>query len=101
MKPTDKLRKFFKEKTDPEIVDFMLFEIDNNLGVIYSDPNVEHLDNHCDQCRDEILVLKFRGPDEELPSYLDVSVGPTKFARIKSGWRESEGLDLKRVKFIT
>jgi len=31
--------------------------------------------------------------------YLVVYVGPRKFARIVAGWRESTGMDLRRVRF--
>ena len=71
------------------------------VGVIYCDPGVDYLDDHCEQCRDEILPFVVLGPSEELSKYLVVSVGERKFGRIKAVWRGSNGLDLNRVNFIT
>ena len=84
----------------PEITEYRLFECEGHLGILYCDPGADYLDDHCDQCRDDILPFGCRGPSEELPKFLTVSVGERKFARIKAGWRDSGGMDLNRVKFI-
>ena len=97
------LRAYVEADPDPEHLDFMLFEVplletgEMQVGVIYCDPGADYIDDHCDQCRDEILPFGCRGPSEDLPKYLVVSVGERKFARIKTGWRDSSGLDLNTV----
>lgn len=69
------------------------------VGVILCDVEAAQMDAHCNQCRDEVLPLACVGPSAELPRYLAVYVGPRKFARIQAGWRESTGMDLRRVRF--
>lgn len=83
-----------------DVVDYKLFTIDDKVGIIMCDLGSESLDEHCDQCRDEILVLGIRGPSEKIPGYLIASVGPTKWKRIENGWRDSSVFDLNRVKFV-
>ena len=84
---------------------YLLFEVPHldtgemQVGVIYCAPDAEFLDEHCAQCRDEILPLGCHGPSDELPRYLVVYVGRRKFDRIVAGWRESTGMDLRRVRF--
>jgi hypothetical protein len=91
--------------SDPEHPNYLLFTVpsadtgETQVGVIYCDPSADSLDDHCAQCRDEILPFGFRGPSEEIPKCLVVSVGEQKFARIKAGWRDSNGLNLNRVTF--
>lgn len=89
-----------------DCLDFLLFEISNiennslTLGVIYCDSELESADLHCEQCKNEILPIRVQGPNHQIPNYLTAYVGPTKFSRIKSGWRNSEGLDLNKVRFL-
>lgn len=84
---------------------YMLFESTSldtgepQVGVILRDDEAELIDAHCEECRDEVLPFGCLGPSAELPRYLMVYVGPTKFARIQAGWRESTGMDLRRVRF--
>lgn len=100
------LRAYVEADPEPSHTDYLLFEVPHletgemQVGVIYCDDGADYLDDHCAQCRDEVLPFGLRGDTEELPSYLVVSVGPRKFARIKAGWRDSEGMDLKRVRFV-
>jgi len=94
------LRSFVKEDLG-DVKEYYIFRTENlegkeQFGVIMLSQDVEHLDEHCDKCRDEILGFKIPGP-EEVPKYLWILVGPTKFARIKSGWRDSRGVDLRRA----
>jgi len=76
------------------ISDIMLYQKDDNvIGIIYCTSSMEENDNHCEQCKNELLCFKFREP--ELPEgFLSSMVGPTKFERIRSGYRAFEGLDL-------
>lgn len=82
----DQLEKYLLENSYEEIDDYILFQLDDgHVGVIYCNSYVERLDDHCDQCRDEILPLRFACEAQNISHYLSVEVGPTKFDRIKSG----------------
>lgn len=99
------LRDYLKDALDPEITEMMFFETkdlagNDRVGVLYCDPDVERLDQHCDQCQDEVLGFKLRLKLEGLSSYLSVGVGPTKYARIRAGWRDSQGIDLRTMRFV-
>lgn len=106
MSRIEALRAYVEADPEPSHTDYLLFEAPHlktgemQVGVIYCDDGADHLDDHCAQCRDEVLPFGLRGDTEELPVFLVVSVGPRKFARIKAGWRNSEGIDLKRVRFV-
>lgn len=106
MNRIEALRAYIEADPEPSHLDYLLFEVPHletgemQVGVLYCDDRADYLDDHCAQCRDEVLPLALRGDTEELPAYLVVSVGPRKFARIKAGWRDSEGMDLKRVRFV-
>ena len=100
------LKEYVETDPAPNHTGYLLFEVPHietgemMVGVLYCDPDAEYLDAHCEQCRDEILPFCFRGDTEDLPKYLVVSVGQTKFDRIRAGWRDSGGMDLKRVRFV-
>lgn len=72
---------------DGGILDYIFFEYTNQqglqIGVIYCDYFSEHLDNHCEQCQNELLLFGFRGP-KDVGNYSATSVGPTKFKKIIS-----------------
>jgi len=101
------LRAYVEADPEPDYTGYLLFEYHHQdvgemmVGVLYCDPSADDLDDHCDQCRDEILPLCLRGTSEALPKYLVVNVGERKFARIKAGWRDSIGLNLHRVRFVS
>lgn len=86
--------------TLPDVQKYLLFERDGEAGLICCDEDTEESDAHCEVCREEILAFRLRGPNEELPFFYFVGVGPTKFARIQQGWRDSQGFDLNNVRFV-
>lgn len=107
MSRIDRLRAYMRDVLDPAITQLLFFEHTNDegkemVGVIFCDldPGSDRLDLHCERCRDEIMPFVIHGPDDELADYIMVSVGPKKYARIEAGWRESNGLDLRRVRFV-
>lgn len=102
--PIERLRAYLREENVPEGTPYRLFEMtdkegNERVGVLYCAPEVEQSDEHCPECRDEVLGFGVRLDLEGLDNYLVVSVGPTKYARIESGWRDSHGLDLNDVRF--
>jgi hypothetical protein len=67
------LRSFVKEDLG-DVKEYYIFRTNNiegeeQFGVIMPSQDVEHLDEHCDKCRDEILGFRIPGP-EEVPNYL-------------------------------
>lgn len=98
MTNTDKI-KILKDIVSLDYSEYLLFEHDDDVGVIYCDEESEISDLHCDLCKKDIFPFKVVGT-EKLPAYLIVSVGPTKFERIKNGWRDSDGLDLNKVRLL-
>lgn len=93
-------------EANPEHMSYLLFEVPHIrtnemlVGVIYCDDLTDPLDNHCDKCRDKISPFLVKGEIEGLDHYLIASVGPTKFERIRAGWRDSNGLDLRLARFV-
>jgi hypothetical protein len=80
------------------VIDWLLFELDDGTpGILASAEDVERLDEHCAECRDALLPFKVPVHEKKGQSYLSLLVGPTKFSRIRSGWRDSSGLSLRRV----
>lgn len=106
MTPIERLRELVvnEREIDPPPLDFLLFEVDGDrgteVGILYPDPEMESYDAHCAECREEILVFGCRVDEPALSRYLAGAVSPTKFARIRAGWRESIGLDLRKVRFV-
>lgn len=92
------LRELMEANTD--VSAYKIFKLKDSVGVICQSSDSEVMDEHCDECRQEVLAFNFKGPTSELPSFLFSCVGPTKFARIESGWRASTGLDLSLVEFV-
>lgn len=66
---------------------FFTFENKEEIipGIIYLENKSEINDNHCLECQEEFLAFKAPGPNQNLPFYLAISVGPTKFEKIKLG----------------
>ncbi len=62
----------------------------------YSNPDLSSA-HDCNQCQDEILAFALRGPSKDIPRYFSVGVEASIFAKIKSGWRDSKGFNLKKV----
>lgn len=83
-----------------EVLAHLVFRLDGELGVIYCTADAEDADQHCDGCKDELTVFRPRGPSPELPHYYLAVIGPTKFARIRAGWRDTLGLNLNSVEFL-
>lgn len=87
------------DSQDSDVLDHLVFRRGDELGVIYCTEDAEDADEHCDQCRDELTVFRPRGPSPDLPHYYLAVIGPTKFARIRAGWRDTLAFDLNRVEF--
>src|SRR6266404_2075026 len=58
---------------------------DTCYGLMFVDQDVNQTDEHCDQCMEEILPLRFRG-DQNFPyTHACMEVGTIKYDKIKSG----------------
>jgi hypothetical protein len=92
------LKSYLQEDIDAdyELIDYIFFDKGDIVGVIYCLEALEKSDEHCDQCKNELLCLKFK-TDQDLP-YLSVTVGPTKFNKILSDNHKFWGLDLTGAK---
>lgn len=99
MSPLEVLRGLINSRGS-KVLDHLVFRLDGELGVIYCTADAEDADQHCDECRDELTLFRPRGPSPELPHYYLAIIGPTKFARIRAGWRDTLGLDLRTVEFL-
>jgi hypothetical protein len=84
---------FFEEGN---IKDFIFFAYEDTIGILYSNPALSSA-HDCNQCQDEILAFALRGPSKDIPRYFSVGVEAAIFAKIKSGWRDSKGFNLKKV----
>lgn len=80
-----KLKIYLEQAIDPDVLDYIFFELNNqsgeHIGIIYCDSYSEELDNHCEQCQNELLTFRFRGT-KDVPNYLVGTAGPTKFKKI-------------------
>lgn len=97
----DHLKLYVKEDLNLQDNQCIFFELNEELGVIYCDSAVEALDEHCDKCRNELLPFKFNASMDREIVYLMVSVGETKFNKIKSGYYNFDGLSLKDAKILS
>ena len=98
MTNTEKIN-ILKDIVSLDYYEYLLFEYGDDVGVIFCDEESEMNDLHCDLCKKDIVPFRVVGSGN-LSSYITISVGPTKFERIKNGWRESDGLDLNKVRFV-
>lgn len=85
---------YIMEEPDPDTTEFFLYQKDDVVGIISCIPSFEDNDDHCEQCRNELLCLRFKTPEIKQGYHLASVVGTTKFERIRSGYRAFEGLDL-------
>ena len=58
--PIERLRAYLREEGVPEGTPYRLFEMTDKdgherVGVLYCAPEVEQSDEHCPECRDEVL----------------------------------------------
>lgn len=97
MEQLNKLKQYVEEDIDYEVEDYIFIELNGRVGVIYCIESLEGLDNHCDQCRNELLIFGFRA-DKKAPDFLCANVGPTKFNRIISGDRNFGVINFNTVK---
>lgn len=91
------LKLYVEENLLSETDDYIFFDLNGRIGVIYCANKMEESDNHCEQCRNELLLLGFNG-NEAAPDFLCGNVGPTKFNRIISGDRNFEVINFENVK---
>jgi len=90
--------KILKNIISSDNSEYLLFEHNDDVGVIFCDEESEPFDFHCEDCISDVSPYRIKG-SKELLTYLIISVGPTKFNRIKNGWRDSTGIDLNKVRF--
>lgn len=79
------------------IIDAILIKstIEENLyGFLWVSEDDERLDNHCNQCMDELpLGVKF-GKHGNFPAHLSYGAGHTKYAKIVAGTMRISGVEI-------
>lgn len=85
---------------DEDVEEFFIYQKEDQIGIINCVKSMEETDNHCEQCKNELLCFRFRSTILDPPYILLSTVGPTKFERIRSGYRAFEGLDLTNAKIF-
>lgn len=85
---------------DEDVEDFFIYQKEDQIGIINCVKSIEEIDNHCEQCKNELLCFRFRSTILDPPYILLSTVGPTKFEKIRSGHRSFEGLDLTNAKIF-
>ncbi len=97
MNPIQDLKSYVEENMLSETDDYIFFDLNGRIGVIYCVHKMEELDNHCEQCQNELLLPSFNG-NKATPVFLCGNVGPTKFNRIISGDRNFEVINFENAK---
>ena len=92
------LKAYLQEDIDAdyELIDHIFFDKGDAIGIIYCLEALDKSDEHCDQCRNELLCLKFNMDNQS--TYLASTIGPIKFKKILSGNHKFWGLDLTGAK---
>jgi hypothetical protein len=100
------IKKIASEKSKDEVLDFLIFYESQikTFGIIYLISSLEESDNHCDQCRNEVLsfgLINWAEPSNKvLPKYCVAIVGETKFNKIKTKDFNFYGFSSDEIKII-